>query len=200
MLIQSHVLTCSVRPTAGIPEGLALGRAVMEAHLVAAGRFAINLPDAEPAPEGGVGPKASPVVGSRVQFFGAEPNLQAIREALATVPELLDTGDIRVVRSAVQYVCCRRIRDAVRTPATIARELRRAERKAAEKDTRITEQLRRNLLASRRDSRLPYLPLMSLSSGQTFTARFDVRTVEGSVGGEFDAYGFSKSGATVPVV
>jgi CRISPR-associated endoribonuclease Cas6/Csy4 subtype I-F len=172
----------------------------MEAHLAAAGRFAINLPDAEPVPEGGVGPKASPVVGGHLQFFGAEPNLQAIRQALEGVPELVGVDDIRVVRSAVQYVCCRRIRDAVRTSATIARELRRAERKAAEKGRSITEQLRLNLLASRRDSCLPYLPLMSISSGQPFTVRFDVRTVDAAVGGEFDAYGFSKSGATVPVV
>lgn len=196
----NHVLVCNVRPTAGIPEGLALGRAVMEAHLVAAGRFAINLPDAEAALERGVGPKASPTIGSRLQFFGAEQDLQSIRHTLAAVPELLDVGQVRPVRGSTLYMRCRRVRDAVRTQATIARELRRAERKAAEKGSRITDQLRQNLLASRRASRLPYLPLISLTTGQAFAIRFEMQVSDTAVEGEFDSYGFSKTGATVPLV
>src|SRR5690349_18294620 len=115
MIDLNHVLTCTARTPTGIPEGLALGRVLMEAHFTAGGRFAINLPDAEPAPEKGVGWKGSPKTGLRLQFFGAQEDLQAIQKSLELLAELVDVGRIHEVRSPVRYMSCRRVRDAVRT-------------------------------------------------------------------------------------
>jgi CRISPR-associated endoribonuclease Cas6/Csy4 subtype I-F len=195
-----HVLTCEARKGTGIPEGLVLGRVLMEAHFVAAGRFAINLPDAETAPEKGVAWQASPKTGFRLQFFGAQEDLQAIRKPLEVLAEMVDVGRVHEVRSAVRYASCRRVRDAVRTQATIAREIRRAERKAAEKGGKIKKQLRENLLASRRNSRLPYVRLASLSTGDTFCVRFETTVTDTPTLGEFDSYGFGKGATTVPLV
>lgn len=200
MIPLNHVLVCSATNDAGIAEGLALGRALMEAHFIAAGRFAINLPDAKPAPEKGVGRAASPIIGSRLQFFGDQEALKAIKKSLEGIIGMVHVSQVHEVCNPVRYASCRRVRDAVRTTTTIAREIRRAERKAAEKGGRITDQLRRNLLASRRSSRLPYISLVSLSSGQEFSVRFETNTADTEIAGEFDSYGFSKGGATVPVI
>lgn len=200
MIALTHYLACGAKPHSGLAAGIALGAALMRAHLVIAGRFALAFPDAAAAVPRGVGPAASPCLGERLVLFGAEADLAGVAQDLREIEAVVSSGRIRPVRAVAAHERLVRVRDAVRTPATVARELRRAERRAAARGAEIDDAERARREASLRDSGLPYVHVASLSTRRRFAIRFERVPAGGPVEGRFDGFGFGLDSATVPVV
>ena len=172
----------------------------MRAHAAVGGRFALAFPDASPALPRGVGRAASPQLGDRLLLFGAEPDLAIVARDVREVEAIVSAGRIRPVRAVVAHERHVRVREAVRTSATVARELRRAERRAAARGLEIDDAERTQRGASSRTSLLAYVHVASLSTRQRFAIRFERQPADAEVKGRFDSYGFGVDGATVPVV
>jgi CRISPR-associated endoribonuclease Cas6/Csy4 subtype I-F len=198
----SHYLRCEVEGDGGgISSGVLLGAAVMRAHLAAAGRFAVAFPEAVVAPARAVGRAASPSLGQRLEIFAEPEILAVVATGLEELEHYLSVRRARPVRSPVAFASYRRVREAVRTKATVTRELRRAERRATARGQEIEESEKVERAASLRNSCLPYVHLVSLSTGRRFAIRVErLEASVGCAGGGFDAYGFGRDGATVPVL
>lgn len=200
MTALTHYLACEAKAGFGLAPGIALGAALMRAHVALCGRFALSFPDASTAMPGGVGPAASPSLGERLILFGAEADLAGVLSHLQDIEAIVFASRVRPVRNVAAHERHIRRREAVRTPATVARELRRAERRAASRGMEITEAERDRREASRRGSLLPYVHVVSLSTHRRFAIRFERLPADEPVEGSFDGYGFGMGGATVPVV
>lgn len=200
MIALTHYLECWATSGSGLAPGIALGAALMRAHATVGGRFALAFPDALPALPRGVGRAASPQLGDRLFLFGAEPDLACVVREMREIETIVSAGRTRPVRTVVAHERHVRVREAVRTPATVARELRRAERRAAARGVEIEKAERTQREASSRSSLLAYVHVASLSTRQRFAIRFERQPAEAEAKGRFDSFGFGLNGATVPVV
>jgi CRISPR-associated endoribonuclease Cas6/Csy4 subtype I-F len=200
MIPLGHHLTCAAVEGSGFNPAIVLGACLIRAHVAAAGGFAAAFPEAQAAPANAVGRLASPVLGNTLRLFGDEAVLERILAGLADVSRHLQPLLIQRVESVVGFETYRRVRNAVRTEATVARELRRAERRAAARGEDITVAERGERRQSLSGSRLPYVPMASLSTRERFTIRIDRSASATELAGRFDSYGFGLDGATVPVI
>jgi CRISPR-associated endoribonuclease Cas6/Csy4 subtype I-F len=200
MNVLTHHLTCTVAENNGFNPPLVLGACLVRAHTAAKGAFAVAFPEAQAAPANAVGRLASPVLGSIMRLFADEAVLKRVIAGLFDVSRHLLPLRIEQVPAPTAFEVYRRVRDAVRTEATVARELRRAERRAAARGEDIGNAERAARMRSLTRSRLPYVPLASLSTGEGFAVRIERRAAAAEVAGRFDSYGFSLDGATTPIV
>jgi CRISPR-associated endoribonuclease Cas6/Csy4 subtype I-F len=199
-VVLTHHLTCEAAENSSFNPAIVLGACLIRAHVAAAGGFAVAFPEAQVAPAHAVGRLASPVLGKTLRLFGDAAVLERIVAGLADVSRHLLLLRIEPVPSPAGFETYRRVRNAVRTEATVARELRRAERRAAARGEDIPATERGERRQSLSGSRLPYVPMASLSTRERFTIRIDRSASATELAGRFDSYGFGLDGATVPVI
>lgn len=203
-----------------------LSQVLMTAHIAAARRFGCAFPDASAgqqkptsAPERGYRSHADetdayrlahlsskPRLGNTVQFFGSHEAVSRIAVALNAMPrgmlEFIDIFPVQPIPAHVGFVQYKRVRNAIRTEATIQRELRRTLRRhpgdvSIAAEAALAER-RRTIVES---AKLPYVAINSKSNRQSFCIHFDViERQEASLGDGFDGYGFALNGATVPFI
>lgn len=220
----THYLAAQATESDGCPASVLLSQILSAAHVAAARRFGCAFPGASAgqrkptsAPERGYKSNADeteayrlaqlsskPTLGNVVQFFGSHEVVSRIAAALNAMPrgmkEFIETSSVQPVPVHSAFVSYKRVRNAVRTEATIQRELRRTMRRHPG-NPEITAEAK---LAERRRtiveaSKLPFVSVRSASNGQDFSIRFEaVEKDAEEVGGGFDGYGFGLNGATVP--
>jgi CRISPR-associated endoribonuclease Cas6/Csy4 subtype I-F len=112
--------------------------------------------------------------------------------------DFIEISPVETVISSSGFIHYRRERNAIRTEATIQRELRRTLRRHPEKALTEAELADRRATISDKND-LPHVSMRSGSSKQSFSIRFDpVMQEMESLGEGFYSYGFGKNGATVP--
>lgn len=222
--MMTHYIAVKATESDGCSANVLLAQALAAAHITAARRFGCAFPGSSAAqqkpsaaPERGYRSHAEeteayrlarlsskPTLGDTVQFFGSEEVIAQISAALNAMPrgmlEFIDISPVRPVPSHPNFVQYKRVRNAIRTEATIQKELRRTLRRHPEKseiagESAIAER-RRTIVES---TKLPYVAINSKSNRQSFCIHFDV-TERQETKGEFDGYGFGLNGATVPLI
>lgn len=202
-----HVLNCSYEPGSGLTVGPVFGLALSHLHLHHAGQYGLAFPDARPGKAREFRDPLKSTTGDRLQIFGQPEVLEAIRRNLIPMADYLFVSKVQPVRGATRHLVVRRVQNSVKTPASMARELRRAVRRAEERgrplDAETLAHREAGIAACSKDvpaDHLPFIHARSLSTNARFTIQFATEIVDTEVVGSFDSYGFSKDGTTVPMV
>jgi CRISPR-associated endoribonuclease Cas6/Csy4 subtype I-F len=197
-MLPSHYIEIEVEPGAGA-SGPILARVVEALHGAFAGRFALGFPEMRPASKEELHRPLPASPGSRIHVFGGEDLVSSVgsNPAIIRLRDYIHVSRSRAVRLGVQHCAWVRCRKAMSTPALRERKLRRATKRAeARGETIAADDPRFSLRETR--SELPFINVRSASNGHRFTMFFDRRLTDAAVNGEFDNYGFSKNGSTVP--
>lgn len=194
----SHYLEIEVKPGAGV-SGPILARVVEALHGAFACCFALGFPDMKLASKAELHRPVPASPGNYVHVFGEDGLVSSVgvNPAIIRLRDYIHISRPREVRTGVQHCAWVRCRKAMSTSALRERKVRRAIKRAEARGEAVAGDDPR---FSSRDtsSDLPFINIRSASNGHRFTIFFDRRLTDAAVTGEFDSYGFSKGGSTVP--
>ena len=186
-------------PGVGMTSATLFTEALLALRNAGVGRYAISFPQAVAA-QGSRIEAGRSSLGEKLQIFGPLAVMTRASEFLGQRFEAyLDVNRVLRVTTPDRYVSLTRVRNQDRTPATIEREIRRAQARAA--DGRRIPLSEQELIERRKtlcDSDLPYLRVRSHTTGRLLSIHFSMTIRENPVSGAFDQFGFGRNGATVP--